>query len=447
MFNLMRHYAISSSVSVLLAAVLITGFYRHIEIHETTEIARKTNIQLANAVLDSVRPELGEYLGSVRNQGPQDVLKSPFPRQLAATIVESMGKASIAKVRIYNNRGAVVFSSGQRDVGNTETDNPGFASASSGQAASDLAYRDVFSIFGAQTDEANMVSTFVPVRSGRAQPISGVIATYVDWNQEVTQTEHEMFTVIGGIFLILLLLYSAQLLVVLRAKKVIEAQQNTIRERTETLETMSLHLLASEEAEKLKLAANLHEGLAQTLTAIKCRFEQGLEIVPTGGARDDSMDRALSALQGAIEEVQEMATGLRPPSLDELGLLPTIRWFCREFESLHPDIRIEQKVSVQEQDIPAQLKIVIYRVIEAVLTDIGKNPNKDRIRVSLQPNANAIVLAIDDIPQELMSAATVRGHSSLRFAAAQERATLSGGAFSAAFNRDGGITLNASWAM
>jgi hypothetical protein len=67
--------------------------------------------------------------------------------------------------------------------------------------------------------------------------------------------------------------------------------------------------------------------------------------------------------------------------------------------------------------------------------------------VSLQPNANAIALAIDDIPQELMSAATVRGHSSLRFAAAQERATLSGGAFSAAFNRDGGITLNASWAM
>jgi signal transduction histidine kinase len=443
----MRHYAIASFVSVLLAAVLITGFYRHIEVHETTENARKTNIQLANAMLESIRPELSEYLRSVSNLGPREISQSPFPAPLATAIVESMGKASIATVRIYNNSGIVVFSTEKRDRADSDKDISGLASARTGQAASDLAYRDVFSISGRQGDQDNLVKTFVPVRARGAASVSGVLATDVDWSLAVAQTEHEMFSVIGGITLILSLLYSSQLLVVLRAKKVIEIQQNTIRERTETLETMSLHLLASEEAEKLKLAANLHEGLAQTLTAIRGRFEQGLEHTPAGAARDESLDRALSALQGAIDEVQEMATELRPPSLDQLGLLPTIRWLCREFQSLHPDVQIEQQISVHEQEIPDQLKIVIYRIIEAVLKDIGKNAHKDRIRLSLQPSANAILLAIDDIPQESDQTATAHGQARLRFAAAQERATLSGGAFSAAFNGDGGITLNASWAM
>jgi signal transduction histidine kinase len=250
----------------------------------------------------------------------------------------------------------------------------------------------------------------------------------------------------AGIGFILMLLYSALLLVVMRAKKVIEAQQMTIRERSEDLETLSIRLLAGTEAEKLKLALNLHDGLAQSLTAIKSRIEHGLERIPAEAAGNESINTALSALQGTIEEVQEMATELRPSSLDELGLLPTIRWLCREFQYLHPDIRIEQQISVQEQEIPEALKIVIYRIIEAVLHDIGDDPHRDQIRLSLQPNANAIILAIDDVPQELPSVKTVP-NPRMRFSAAQERATLSGGAFSAAFNREGGITLHASWAM
>ena len=447
MFNLMRHYAITSFISVLVAAVLLTAFYRHVEVQETTDFARKTNIALTEAVLDSVRLDLGEYLGSASNLGPREIARAPFPSTLAATIVRLMEKTSIGEVRIYNNLGVIVFSTRDQVVGTIDPGSSGFASASKGQSASDLVYRDAFSSFGRATEGDNLVHTFVPVRLGPAGAISGVLATDVDLSPAVAQTEREVFTVIGGILLILMLLYSAQLLVVMRAKKVIEAQQDTIRERTETLEAMSLQLLTGEEAQKLNLAVSLHEGLAQTLTAVKVGIEQGLERTLPETSRDKSLHTAISALQGAIEEVQEMAAELRPSSLDELGLLPTIRWYCREFESMHPDIRIEQNISVQEQEIPEPLKIVIYRIIEAVLKDIGNDSRKDRIRLSLQPSAKAIMLAIDDIPQEATSAATAPGNPRLRFAAAKERATLSGGAFSAAFNRDGGITLNASWAM
>lgn len=450
MFNLLRHYAIRSFFGILVAAVLLAAFYRHIEVEEATEFARKSNLALAEAVLDSVRPELGEYLESVANLGPREISGAPFPRPLALAIAGLMERTSIAKVRIYNSRGVVAYSSAPQEAGSIHAGDADFISASKGQAVSDLVYRDLFSVFGQQPEEDNMVRTFVPVRSGSTEPVRGALATYVDLRPVVAQNEREVLIVVTGVLIILLLLYAALLLVVMRAKMLIDAQQDIIRERTATLETLSVQLLAGEEAEKLNLAHNLHEGLAQTLTAVKSRIETSLEKFPADLMRDKSLHTALASLQDAIDEVQEMAADLRPSSLDELGLLPTIRWYCREFEQMHPEIHVEQDISVQEQAIPEQLKIVIYRIIEAVFKDIGKNAHKDRIRLRLQPEAGAIILAIDDIPQESATAAPAPGRSAsprLRFAAAQERATLSGGAFSAAFNREGGVTLHASWAM
>ena len=453
MFNLLRHYAKTSLVGMLVAATLLAALYRHIEIHEGTEFANKSNLALAEVMLESVRPELGDYLASVSNQGPREIAKDAFPPSLAMNIAGLMSKASIRKVRIYNDLGVVSYSTERHEIGSVGTGNSELAATmSKGHAVSAVVYRDAFSFFSPRSDDDNLLRTFVPVRLGPAESIRGALVTYVDLSPVVAQQEREVLQVVGGIMSILMLLYGALLFVVMRANKAIKAQQETIRERTATLERLSFQLLAGTEAEKMNLAANLHEGLAQRLSAIKSGIECSMERNSGTAASDDSLITSVESLQSAIEEVQDMATELRPSSLDELGLLPTIRWLCREFEYLHPDIRIEQQVSLQEQEIPVQLKIVIYRIIEAVLKDIGDNAHRDRIRLRLEPNGKTIILAIDDVPQDLTAAATTlslkgTAHPQPRFAAAHERATLSGGAFSAAFNREGGITLNASWAM
>jgi signal transduction histidine kinase len=450
MFNLLRHYAIASFVAVLSAAVLLCAAYRHLEVAEAGEFARKSNLTLTEAVLESLKPELGDYLESVAGLGREELSRAPFPPPLASAIAGLKKKASIARVAIYNNRGIVVFSTDRREIGSAGAGNAGFAAASRGEAASELAYRDWFSALGRRADGDNLVRTFVPVRFGPADPVMGALTTDVDLSAVVAQNEQETAQVVGGIVLILMLLYGALMVVVMRANKMIDAQQETIRERTAMLEALSAQLLAGEEAEKSGLATNLSEGLAQTLTAVKTRIEYSLERLPAIVTHDASLNTALRELQGAIGNVQEIATDLRPPSLDALGLLPTIRWLCRQFEMRHPGVRIEQQISVRENDIPEPLKIVIYRIIEAVLKDIGANPQQDRIRLSLLPDEKAILLAIDDIPQETMQAPVASGNESpdprRRFAAAEERAMISGGVFSAALKGDGGVTLNASWA-
>jgi glucose-6-phosphate-specific signal transduction histidine kinase len=62
---------------------------------------------------------------------------------------------------------------------------------------------------------------------------------------------------------------------------------------------------------------------------------------------------------------------LRPPSLDDIGLLATIGWLCREVESICPEIHVDKEFLVNEDQIPKLLKIVIYRILQEILGDIG----------------------------------------------------------------------------
>ena len=250
--------------------------------------------------------------------------------------------------------------------------------------------------------------------------------------------------------------------------------EDEIRARTVALEMLSAKMLSGDEMEKKKLAFGLHEGLAQTLVTIKMRIERKLEQFAASKAHDQSLASIIPLLQSAINDVQTIATGLRPSSLDELGLLPTMDWFCREFERLHPAIVVTVEISVQENDVPAPLKIVIYRIIESAFTNIARYGNTDQIELALQLEDGAITLAIDDASPDWRYAATAerdtdsdlqvsfgeaqadrrrtrrpeRRDSDLqaRFGEAQERTTLSGGSFTIARSKAGGVTLRASWA-
>jgi len=221
------------------------------------------------------------------------------------------------------------------------------------------------------------------------------------------------------------------------------------RERTAALEMLSAKMLSSDEMEKKKLAFGLHEGLAQTLVTVKMRVERKLQQLAANNAQDESLASIVPLLQSAIKNVETIATGLRPASLDELGLLRTLGGFCREFQRLHPAITIAEEITLQEEDVPAQLKIVIYRIVASALTNIARYENTDQIELALRLQGGVITLAIDDSSQDSRYAApagrVADSDLQMRFAEAQERTTLSGGNFTIARNKAGGVMLRASW--
>lgn len=447
MFKLVRHYALASLVCIVVAGIALIYLYRSVSLQTVVQLSEKANLALGHAVLNSVRSKLLDYMKGVAYVGPASLRRQALPSELADAIDDLMKDTTVVKVKIYNRSGVVVFSTQASEVGMIQNDNPGFIGAISGNHVSSIVYRDSFNAFDQSTEEDNLLQTYIPIRASPKDPIQGIFEIYTDVNPLLTRNEQTLFIILAGATLVLMMLYGTQLLVVRRASNIIEGQQRTIRERTASLELLSAQMLKNDESQRKKLALELHEGLAQTLSAIKLEVEMSGQGAHPGGTGPQSANSIVALLQAAIEEIRVMASALRPLSLDELGLVPTITWFCREFHRLHPEIEVEQRVSIDESKIAAPLKVVIFRILESALGAIARDAGSDRIGLTLSNSGVAVQLIIDERP--ILATAALpefeKADPANRFADLHERTIQSGGSFSATHRVTGGTVLCASW--
>lgn len=450
MFKLLRFYSVASFLAILATALLVGLFYREVAIQGVMKLAERNNLALARTALNSVQPQLIDFLHAPAQPGIRNAGHPVPPPELAAAIQGLMRENSVVRIKIYNQRGVVAFSTNTVQIGTDQRDNPGFISAIDGRVADTLIYRDTFNSFDQASEEDNLMQTYIPIRASATEPVQGVFEIYTDVNDLVHQIERTEFIIMAGTLLILSALYVALLLVVRRARNIIDSQNQTIRERTQTLEILSARMLKSEESNKKKIAVALHEGLAQTLSAVKLNLENSRQKINGDDTVGQSMAAIIPVLQSAIEDVRTIATELRPSSIDDLGLLTTINSLCRNFQRQHPGIRIQQDISLQELDIPAPLKVILYRIIVLALDDIALNTDSDRILIALGRNGETLTLLIDDVPSEApdLAATTlveIDPHAESRFTKMLELTTLSGGSFAAARPSAGRIMLRAAW--
>lgn len=451
MFKLLRFYSVTSFVIIFVTAALLTLFYRHVTIRWIDHLATVNNLAVAQTALSSIGPDLTAYLAAVTETGKGKTVSRKFPDELATHLFRMTQDPSVGSISIYTRNGAMAFSTLAEPASTNHSDDPGFQSAMRGEVFTSMVFRDMLSrLFEASSAEDNRMLTFTPVRISPDAPVLGVFETHTDMSHLVAESDDVLLLFLAGAESILALLYAMLLFVVRHAGNIIHAQQNTIRERTASLEILSKSLLTGEELKKKKIAADLHEGLAQTLSAIKMNMES-TKLAKACGMDPPPLESIVPVLQNAIQEVRTIATELRPSSLDDLGLLPTINWFCREFERQHPEIRIQRQILLREGTIPSHLKIDIYRIIESAFRNIAKYSNTDQIRFVLHLADDMIHLIIGDEPTARPAATGAvppdpAADPQFRFAEMKERTSLSGGVFSSTLEKMGGVTLRASWA-
>jgi signal transduction histidine kinase len=446
MFRMLRYFSIASLVSILIAAAALTLLYRKVAMNDIVRLGETNNIALSQAELNSVRPQLVEYLASVTKVSGAQEYVFPLMEGLDKALQSIMNNTTVVRIKLFSNDGFVVFATDAKHIGLDESENPGVVSAINGKTFSRLVYRDTFNLFDRVTSEDNLVQTYIPIRQTPTSPIVGVFEIYTDANLLVSQAEHTELIILLGVAMIFLLLYLALLLIVQRADTIIAAQQQTILERTQTLETLSAQLLASEENEKKRIAGELHEGIAQTLAAIKVNVERTSHLLQQGRPDDESgtLRSLVPVIQDAIQDVRELAMELRPSSLDDLGLLPTLAWFFREFQAIYPHIRIAQRIEIEPRDIPIPLNIIIYRIVQEALHCIAKYTHADQVTVGLKKSGGEIELSIAHNGTDANEDADhgrANGMTTLR-----QRAVLSGGSFAIDKDARGETTLRASWA-
>ena len=125
--------------------------------------------------------------------------------------------------------------------------------------------------------------------------------------------------------------------------------QKVVRESKRQIRALSSNLLEAEEKERKRIARDLHDIIGSSLTAIKYGIEnQIVEMNKSATTEETSLAQLVSMIKDTIKETKRISRSLRPSVLDDLGILATISWSCREFQKVYTAIRIEKLIEIEE---------------------------------------------------------------------------------------------------
>jgi len=134
--------------------------------------------------------------------------------------------------------------------------------------------------------------------------------------------------------------------------------------------------------------------------------------------------------------------------LDDLGILSTISWFCREFKSIYSEISIRENISIEESEIPVFIKTSIYRILQEAFHNITKHSRANLVQIILGKTAGQIELIIEDNGIGFDTEHVFRRYpfkNSLGLATMKERAKLAGGTLSIVSASGHGTIIKANW--
>lgn len=194
------------------------------------------------------------------------------------------------------------------------------------------------------------------------------------------------------------------------------------------LEEMSLSAMKAMEAERRRLGRELHDEIGQILTSIKINL-QTIERASIDPRMTTPLEDGLGSVEQALHQVRDMALDLRPPLLDDLGLVPTLRWYLRR-QTERSGLSIHLSVQPEEFQVAPELATACFRVVQEALNNIVKYAHAQSVHVLARKDEDEVCLTIDDdgvgfnVDAASASAATGRSLGLLNM---QDRAHLLGG--------------------
>jgi len=211
----------------------------------------------------------------------------------------------------------------------------------------------------------------------------------------------------------------------LQAARLEEAQ------RREALRSEMLRrIVAAQEAERQRIARELHDETGQALTAINLRLHGVASSVQSDGGKSVSNLRQLEQLvEHSLMELQRLISDLRPSHLDDLGLGAALRWYSGEIEKRLP---MQVKVSVRDEktDLSTEMKTTLFRITQEALTNVIKHSGANLVRVTLTYTTQGVRLeVVDDGVGFEPAAMHITRRPSWGVLGMQERAALLGGTF------------------
>jgi two-component system sensor histidine kinase UhpB len=211
---------------------------------------------------------------------------------------------------------------------------------------------------------------------------------------------------------------------------------NAMLDRLETARhDAARRALAAQEAERLRVARELHDEIGQTLTAITIQAERAAESDPA--AASAALKQVAEAVRESLDEVRRIARELRPEALDDLGLVNALIALCNRVNVQDGPI-VQRHLQSALPPLDPDVELVIYRIAQEGLTNAVRHSGARCATVSLEADAEELALRVADdgsgMPSHLPD-------DTAGIAGMRERALLVGGRLSIASRPGGGTEV------
>lgn len=206
-----------------------------------------------------------------------------------------------------------------------------------------------------------------------------------------------------------------------------------------------------QERERRRIAADLHDSIGASLTSVRFRLEQSIQQLAVQAPEVNVQDLRTAALElrQTVEEVRRIAMNLKPAMLDDLGLVATMNWYCRELASCYQKLTVENTIRLVESDVPLPLKTTIFRILQEAAHNTIKHSGATLLRVNLVRLGRAIRLTVEDNGKGFDPSTLDRSDSRTRFGGVgmRQRVKCSGGRLTIASTPGVGTIIVADWPM
>ena len=162
----------------------------------------------------------------------------------------------------------------------------------------------------------------------------------------------------------------------------------------ELSKSRAIQILHAQEQERKRIARELHDETSQVLTSLLISLAMLEESVGSEAARVRIADTRALAHQ-TLRAVRNLSIDLRPSALDDLGLLPALRWYIKEYQQ-QCGIEVDFSASGLKERLPAEMETAIYRIIQESLTNTAKHAHAHKAWVTLTEGSATINVRIAD---------------------------------------------------
>lgn len=211
----------------------------------------------------------------------------------------------------------------------------------------------------------------------------------------------------------------------------------------EMLRAFAVHIESVREAERTRIAREIHDQLGQALTGLRMELSWLEKRLPGGLTAPAGKIRSMYRLiDDTIQSVRRIAAELRPQVLDDAGLPDAIKWQARKFQA-RTGVRCKLELPADQCVLDPERATAVFRIFQEAMTNVARHARATRVDIRLQLDASELLLSVADNGLGI-SPADLRRPKALGLVGVRERALLLGGKVDIDASAGGGTSVRLS---